>query len=376
MKNKIFRTAGVIVILFTVAAAAAYKYKADERVMEYAVKKLVQKNSIWLKNNIYNNETRKHFTTTKYLTNDLIHWTLEEIFGEKYFRNKNYTWSTRDEIIEYARKQLNNPDEFKKIVVLLRPVFLEEVVRSESAYEWQLLMKDVLIYFSEGEIDQHRYNSALDYLKTTDEYYKTKSGNYRKRLLRDELKEKEALFDERYPDGVGDIKAAVLAYEWLKRRGTMKAMWYSALSQIDQDLRKLSGGMSLQEVLETTVNYKETMLSIDQIVNKYRKSVKSTPKSVEAQCNLADAYIRKYQKNSKKKLLLLAKMAATKAWQVAPNSPLPHLSMARFFLAMDKYDKALNRTQKVIALDPENVEAKGLLKTIKRIKKLRGVGAM
>ncbi len=99
-------------------------------------------------------------------------------------------------------------------------------------------------------------------------------------------------------------------------------------------------------------------------IDRYRAITKENPESVEAQCNLADAYIRKYQKTSEKKYLLLAKMAAIKVLNINPDSPLPHLSMARLFIALNKSDKALDHAQKAIGLDPGNAEARQLLKEL------------
>ncbi len=391
MKHKIFYFTLIIVLSLAVVTLAAYKYRADDKVMQYAVRKLVQQNSEWLKKNIQNSETRRRFFITKHLTNNLTHRTLEGIFGEKYYKNQNYTWDTRDEIIEHVRNQLNNPDRFKRIVHLLRPVFLEEVFISESSYEWQILTNDILIYFSEGTVDKQRYSYAIDYLEVTREYSQTEFKSERREQLSNELQKKEILFDQKYPDGVGSIESAVLVCEWLNRRGTTKDMWYAALYQIDSDLQKIYSGMSLREVLETNIDYekivenlqkpagpslatRENKIPIDRAIDRYKKSVQLNPDSVKAFCKLADAYTLKYSEltsdNTKiiesRKWINLAILNAYKAKRIDSKSALPFISLTKVYIALDKMDKARNNALKALAFSPGNTEAKELLEHIKR----------
>ena len=99
---------------------------------------------------------------------------------------------------------------------------------------------------------------------------------------------------------------------------------------------------------------------IDDVIARYKELVKEEPESIEAQCSLADAYIRKYHVTSENMLLFLARMIAKKAVKIAPNSPLPHLSMTRLLIAAEKRDMAMYHAQKAIVLDPGNAEAQQL----------------
>lgn len=110
--------------------------------------------------------------------------------------------------------------------------------------------------------------------------------------------------------------------------------------------------------------FEVTAESINDTIARYKTMVNQNPDSFEAQCGLADTYVKKYLKTSEKKLLFFAKKAAGKAEEIAPNSPLPYLSMARLFIALDKRDKALNRVQKAFTLDPGNAEAQQLLQKL------------
>lgn len=111
-------------------------------------------------------------------------------------------------------------------------------------------------------------------------------------------------------------------------------------------------------VLESQAGSSE---SVDDSIARYKELVKKDPESVEAQCGLANAYIRKYLETHENKLVFLAKMVVKKAERIDLHSHLPDLSMARLFIAMDKRDMAMHRARKALALDPQNVEVQQLI---------------
>lgn len=104
--------------------------------------------------------------------------------------------------------------------------------------------------------------------------------------------------------------------------------------------------------------------SADDAIAWYKVLVKESSGSIGAQCGLADAYIRKYHETSEKKLLFFAKKAAIKAGEIAPESPLPHISLARLYDAMEKHEKAIGHAQKAASLEPGNPEVLKMLEEL------------
>ncbi len=103
--------------------------------------------------------------------------------------------------------------------------------------------------------------------------------------------------------------------------------------------------------------------STDGTIARYKALVKKNPKSVEAQCSLANSYIEKYISTGKasNSLLFRAKKAISKAEKIDAKSALPQISWARYFMAMDKKETAIKRAQKAATLDPDDTEVKKLL---------------
>ncbi len=98
---------------------------------------------------------------------------------------------------------------------------------------------------------------------------------------------------------------------------------------------------------------------------KISEAVEST---VEELCKRADSYTEKsLSSDSKKKsgrYALLALKTARNAKAADPDSPLPHISMARAYVAQGNSDEALEAVQQALELDPGNTEAQKLFKEL------------
>jgi hypothetical protein len=96
--------------------------------------------------------------------------------------------------------------------------------------------------------------------------------------------------------------------------------------------------------------------------------VKQTPESVEALCGLADAYTEMYiaEGKTERKTALLSLKKALDAAKLDDMSPLPHVSMARAYLAMGNVERTSDCIARALSLDPTNRDAKDLEERLTR----------
>jgi len=93
-------------------------------------------------------------------------------------------------------------------------------------------------------------------------------------------------------------------------------------------------------------------------IEQCKAEVRRAPDSVEAICNLANAYTDAYIQTGKKKQAIIALKVALEARKLNRDSALPHLAMARVYQAQGKKSKATERALWAAKIEPEHPEVK------------------
>jgi hypothetical protein len=111
----------------------------------------------------------------------------------------------------------------------------------------------------------------------------------------------------------------------------------------------------------------EKVESAEDAISRTKTLVAKDPRSVEALCGLADSYTRKFIETGGKddRLVLMATKLAIEARRINRRSALPHISMARAFVAQHKTDQAIQRAAWAAKLDSQNPKVKELLSELK-----------
>jgi hypothetical protein len=97
-------------------------------------------------------------------------------------------------------------------------------------------------------------------------------------------------------------------------------------------------------------------------IEQCKEAVRRNPDSIEAICNLADAYTEQYIETGKanEKLANIALKIALEARKLNRDSALPHAAMARVYQATGNNNKATERALWAAKLAPDNPQVKEL----------------
>ncbi|HKS66653.1 MAG TPA: protein kinase [Candidatus Acidoferrales bacterium] len=112
--------------------------------------------------------------------------------------------------------------------------------------------------------------------------------------------------------------------------------------------------------------------NLDSAISALNDAVKTDPSFALGYAELADAYRHKYGLDPNQKWIDEATANCATAARLDPNIPAVHITLARTYAMVEKYDLSLEEFQRALRLDPHNSDAlQGLAGTYERMGRIR-----
>jgi eukaryotic-like serine/threonine-protein kinase len=167
-------------------------------------------------------------------------------------------------------------------------------------------------------------------------------------------------------DPAGDL--ATLQDEAVSRMAKLMGISVSA------DMLKNTGGKANPAAYQsylTALGYMQRYDkpgNLDSAIAALSDAVKTDPSFALGYAELADAYRHKYALDPNQKWIDEAMADCGKAARLDPNIPAVHITLARTYSMVEKYDLSLEELQRALRLDPHNSDAlEGLAGTYERM---------